>query len=194
MKIASTLFVVAALLTATGAHASLETWRLTATAYNQSGGFIPPAFAAVGQNISIDYLIDNQAPHLFGGPGTYHGAIISISFDGQVSQVGGYIVAEGWGLNAMNVWPISGRADGVDFLSFNRFDGPQTSSILEALNDFSAAAPTSSADLRIDFGPNSSNSVWAHPTSFSAVPIPAAACLLGSGLLGLLGIARRKIA
>ena len=189
----SVLSIVIACLFSTGTQAALQTWRLTATAYNQSGGFTPPAFAAIGQTVTIDYLIDNQTPSLMGN-GLYSGAVQSIFFNGEISQTGGYISATGDGLNAINVWPISGRADGVDFLSFNRFGGPLASSVIEALNDFSATASTSLTDFRIDFGTNSGNSVWAHPTSFtvSSVPVPAASWLLGSGLLGLIGVARKR--
>lgn len=179
-------------LFSTGAQAALQTWHLTATTYQKSGTFTPPAFATIGQNITIDYVIDNQTPPMM--LGFFSGAVKSISFNGQTSQAGGYIAAQGYGLNAINVWPITGRADGVDFLSFNRFGGAQMSSVAEALNDFSAAASTPSADFRIDFGTDSGNSVWAHPTSFtiSSVPVPAASWLLGSGLLGLIGIARKR--
>ena len=46
-------------------------------------------------------------------------------------------------------------------------------------------------DQRIG-GKDRFNLVWAVRTGVSAVPIPAAAWLFGSGLLGLVGVSRRK--
>lgn len=182
----ASMFLAVCSLYTSAAQAELQTWRLSATVYQEQGGdFTPPPFAQIGQRVNIDYVINTAA--YFNGY-FYNGAVVSVSFNGQTSQTGGYV----WpspGFSAINTY-LYDRADGVDFLSFNYFNSRQTYSLLEALNDFSTAAPTSDTDFRIDFGPNS---VWAHPDSFavSAVPEPSSVALLGSGL-ALIAFAARK--
>lgn len=61
------------------------------------------------------------------------------------------------------------------FSMFSQISGPGTS----AINDFAAS---------LDIGPVTSIGTW------TVVPVPAAAWLFGSGLLGLIGIARKKVA
>jgi hypothetical protein len=177
---AATVISIAILFLANSAHAELQTWRLTATSYQAQNGFTPPAFATVGNNLEIDYVIDTTAAADSGEDSSFSGAIKSFTINGTTSQSAGYII--NWnGLNAINVWPITARMDGIDFISFNNFSGVTNSDITSALSGFSAAAQTTSTDLRIDFG---DPSVWARPTSFVmlAVPEPTSALLLLIGI------------
>jgi hypothetical protein len=184
-KYLTSIFLAACSLYASAAQAELQTWRLTATIYNQSADFTPPPFAQIGQRVNIDYVIDTAAPF---ANSAYNGAVISATFNGQTSQTSGYLLAIP-GLNAVNTY-LYDRADGVDFVSFNRFGARQTHSLFEVLNDLSGASHTSSTDLRFDFG---ENSVSAHPESFaiSAVPEPSSIALLGLGL-SVIAFAARK--
>lgn len=164
---------------ANAANAELQTWQLTATVYKVSDGFSPPFFASIGQTINFDYLIETSTNLT----NNFHfmGAVKSVSFDGQDSQVSGYILAMN-GLDAINA-SLANRSDGVNFISFNYFGGSYETSVTDALNGFSAATPSSSVDLRLDFG---YNYIWAHPIYFAsipAVPEPPSIILLISGLL-----------
>ena len=179
--------LVASLVFANAAHADVETWRLSATVYRYSSEFTAPSFAMLGQTLHVDYVIDTDTPL---ASGFYTGAVQSVSFNGQTSLAQGYVLA--WdSLNAINISTGTGREDGVDFLSFNRFGPTPTSNLVGALHDFSAAAPTSSADLRLDFG---TDSVWAQPTSFtvSPVPEPSTVLLMLAGCAGLVCVKRKS--
>ncbi len=171
------------------AHAGLQTWRLTSTADRVSDGFVPPLFAQAGNVFSIDYVIETHTPSSPGWDGVFSGAVASFSVNGIASHAAGYISATGIGLNAINVWPTSGRADGLDFVSFVLFGGSLVASVPSALNEMSAATPAA-VDLRIDFG---NHSVWAKPSSFArlSVPEPSSGCLLLLGALPAAFLGRR---
>lgn len=174
---------LASLAFASAAQAELQTWRLTATSYEVERGFTAPAFAEVGNSFTIDYVIDVQTPSLEGWFGLFDGAVKSFTINGVTSLSDGYVVSlEDGGLNAINIWPRNLRSDGIDFISFNNFEGTPSADVASALRDFAAFASTGYTDLRVDFG---ENSVWAAPTSFvmtSSVPEPSAAWLLLMGL------------
>ncbi len=173
------------------AQAELQTWRLTSTAYQVQGGFTPPAFAQIGNDFYIDYVVDTQAPSFPGWDGMFSGAVKSFSINGITSQSEGYISAHG-GLNAINIWPSSSRSDGIDFLSFNNFSGTYTPNVTSALKEFADLAPTTSADLRVDFG---DKSIWAKPSSFvmtSSVPEPSSLLLATLGVVGVIGLKKRR--
>ena len=93
-------------------------------------------------------------------------------FDASSSVDGGFGFQEGPPNNAASWVLCSGGATGCP----STLPTPPMESLINGLNSTSAALP---AEL-ISFG------------TVSAVPIPAAAWLFGSGLLGLVGIARRK--
>jgi hypothetical protein len=173
------------------AQAELQTWRLTSTTYQVQNGFTPPAFALIGNDFYIDYLVETQTPSLPGWDGMFSGAVKSFSVNGITSQSDGYISAHG-GLNAINIWPSSSRSDGIDFLSFNNFSGTYTPNVTSALEEFADFAPTSSTDLRVDFG---DKSIWAKPSSFvmtSSVPEPSSLLLAALGVVGMIGLKNRR--
>ncbi|HEX5310801.1 hypothetical protein [Aquabacterium sp.] len=185
IKTAAAITSLALTFLATSAQAELQTWRLTSISYHVQEGFTPPAFAEVGNVFSIDYVIDTQTPSAPGWNGMFSGSVKSFSINGITSLSEGYIAAWGGGLNAINIWPSTGRTDGIDFISFNHFGGNGATSVSSALAEFSLAASTNAVDLRIDFG---DKSVWAKPSSFavSAVPEPSCGLLLLGGLLTVL--------
>ncbi|MET3131123.1 hypothetical protein AAKU55_001381 [Oxalobacteraceae bacterium GrIS 1.11] len=178
---ATALAPLAFLFLSVPAHAELlQTWRLAATTYQDQGGrFTPPSFVKIGQKFSIDYVIDTEAPS--GGVG-FNGVVKSFSINGITSLSDGYLLSmRGIIFNAINVGPSSARADGINFISFNNFSGTDKQDITSLLAGFAAAAPTSAADLRVDFGVNS---IWAHTNSFvmTSVPEPTSALLMLIGL------------
>lgn len=177
---AATIISIAILSLASSAHAELQTWRLTATSYQINNGFTPPAFAAVGNEFEIYYVIDTTTADGSASGTSFVRAINSFTINGATSQSQGYIL--NWdGLNAINASPIADRIDGIDFVSFNNLSGMINPDITSALSGFSAAVQTTSTDLRIDFG---NSSIWAKPSSFvmTAVPEPTSALLLLIGM------------
>jgi hypothetical protein len=157
------LIAASAAFLAFSAHAELQSWKLVGTVYQQTENFTAPAFAAPGKTVTVDYVIDTAVTPSFGSD--FNGAVVSFTINGVKSAAAGYISASGEGLNAINVWPASARADNIDFLSFNRFGGPITTTVTEAINDFSVATSSGAfVDFRIDFG---TASTWVKPTSFT---------------------------
>lgn len=159
----------------------LQTWRVTATTYQVEEGFTPPSFAEIGQDFFIDYVIDTDTPWSDTG---YNCAIKSMSVNGMTSASDGYVASwAGGALKAINVEPVSGRTDGITFISFNNFSGVDNQDLGSMLADFAAAAPTTAADLRLDFGVNS---IRAHTSSFvmtsGTVPEPSSVLLMLIGL------------
>ncbi len=181
-KMAAIASLAGLFLSAPAAHAELQTWRLTSTVNSVDAGFTPPPFAQLGNVFDIDYVIDTETPSFPGWDGMFSGAIKSFSVNGVTSQADGYISATGSGLNAINVWPISSRMDGIDFLSFNNFSGFLAADVASALHEFSAGTPAA-VDLRVDFG---DDSIRATPSSFAvvvaSVPEPSPGLLLLAAL------------
>lgn len=177
---ASAIVSIAALAFAASAHADIQTWRLTSTSYRVQDGFTAPAFAQTGNTFSIDYVIDTSASALFGSGSVFDRPVLSFTLNGITSEASGYISAGG-GLNAINIWPTSGRSDGIDFISFNNFAGTPQTDVTSALKEFSTYATTRSTDLRVDFG---DKSVWARPSSFVMTSVPEPT----TGWLSLLGV------
>lgn len=173
---ASTLVSIAALACAASAHADIQTWRLTSTAYRVQQGFTPPAFLQEGNEFYIDYEIDTSQPLMPGsgsggtgsGFGGVSGPVLSFTLNGITSAASGNI-STGGSLSSVNIGPTSGRSDGIDFISFNNFAGTPQTDVVSALKEFSTYAKTRSTDLRVDFG---DKSVWAQPSSFVMTSVP----------------------
>ena len=173
-------------LVASTAQAALQTWQFTGTVYQKNDGFVPPAFASIGNTLTVEYLFDTTA--------SIESSTISVTFNGETSIVASSNINWAGSLDAINVAPLSLRLDGVNFLSFNYFSPPASTTVSQFLNNYSteAATPSSSLDLRLDFGPQS---VWASPTSFvmiSSVPEPSTYVMLLAGLSLIGFITRRK--
>ncbi len=113
------------------------------------------------------------------GPGTYSfDTIEGGTYTGIVvgaGQVGGHILFD-WGTTAdidvINVWDVTDNGDGT----FSYFSTDVDSDGVRGLGMIDGAFPGFNANF--DFT--------------AAVPVPAAVWLLGSGLIGLVGVARRK--
>ena len=113
------------------------------------------------------------------GPGTYSfDTIEGGTYTGIVvgaGQVGGHILFD-WGvttdIDVINVWDVTDNGDGT----FSYFSTDVDSDGVRGLGMIDGAFPGFNANF--DFT--------------AAVPVPAAVWLLGSGLIGLVGVARRK--
>lgn len=185
--------VAAATTLAVQAHAELQTWRLTATAYQQAAEDALPDYVSVGSTITVDYTIDTQTPADTTIPGFFSGAVLNFSFHGETSDAQGYLSATGSGLNAINIWPVATRSDALNFLSFNLFADKTSPDVASALSDFATATANpgdaGSTDLRLDFN---NGSVWAKPVSFAAVPEPGTYGLMLLGLAAVAACAKRQ--
>ena len=118
------------------------------------------------------------------------------------NQVGGHILFD-WGpansttscgvaecsLDVVNVWNLSVAAGVTTYtspdVSLNRSNSAQTASTVIGPNGILGAPLQDSASF-LNFEPNFDFTVS------STIPVPAAVWLFGSGLLGLVGVARRK--
>ncbi|MBI5924456.1 MAG: hypothetical protein HY836_02550 [Aquabacterium sp.] len=170
------LMAASAALLAVTAHAELQVWKMTGTVYdeiNQQGEpFVPPSsYYAHGKTVTVNYAVDTEASS---SDGFFYSSVLAFTVNGIGSKTdsNSSIWADGVGLNALNVSPVTARADKVSFLSFNRFGGPKVTNVSDALSDFSAAtANGTDVDYRVDFG--SAGSVRVKPTSFTKQTIPA---------------------
>jgi len=112
------------------------------------------------------------------GPGTYSfDTIEGGTYTGIVvgaGQVGGHILFD-WGTTAdidvINVWDVTDNGDGT----FSYFSTDVDGDGYRGLGMIDGAFPGFNANF-----------------DMTAVPVPAAVWLLGSGLVGLVGVARRK--
>jgi len=147
------------------------------------------------------------------GPGTYTFATDNSptpttgpKYSGMIvgaGQVGGHILFD-WGapasanpcglaecsIDVINVWDVGTNGPttiytSVDF-AVNRSNFSQTSSTVIG-PDGTPGAPIQDSATFLNYSPN-----FNMTTTTTAVPIPAAVWLFGSGLLGLVGVARRK--
>jgi len=181
------------LLMVSGASHSATMTSATFTIYEDTGQIVPfdtSPVASVTGSIGAGVWSISSIPTFLGspsiahsgttfGPGTYaidtiEGGIYNITVG--AGQLGGHILWD-WSvttdIDIVNVWNVSTVGgvttyastdiDGDGILGIGFIDGPFASAPFSANFDFS-----------------------------TAVPIPAAAWLFGSGLLGLMGIARRK--
>jgi hypothetical protein len=182
------------LLMVSHAHAAQQTWRVTGTIYlAQGGGFVPPAFANVGQTLAIDYVFDTSV--FTSKDIVFNNPVTSVTFNGESSLMNSYLL--NWDtFYAINGTPTPWRKDGVNFLSWNLY--AQQSMAATTMADFLkhyAQPSTAFSDLRIDFG---ANSVWLEPTSFvmiSSVPEPHTKPMIFLGIIviSLFSIKRSRV-
>lgn len=99
------------------------------------------------------------------------GTIEDFSFD--TAGINNFIDMEGWVFNLQSVTIITQTSNSLQLLGTGSVSG----------NGFDATAANWSF---------STNTIGSYSTTISAVPVPAAIWLFGSGLLGLAGIARRR--
>jgi hypothetical protein len=188
-KIALGLVLLVGVSTSHGATMTNATF----TVYDDTGQLVPfdtTLVAAVAGNIGGGAWSVSSAETFLGsswtthggttfGPGTYiidtiEGGIYNFSVG--AGQMGGHILWD-WGTNTdmdiINVWDVN-TVGGVTTYTSTDIDGGGIPGIGMIDGPF-ATVPFS---MNFDFS--------------TAVPIPAALWLFGSGLLGLIGISRRK--
>jgi DeoR/GlpR family transcriptional regulator of sugar metabolism len=84
-------------LVASTAQAALQTWQFTGTVYQKNDGFVPPAFASIGNTLTVDYLFDTTA--------SIESSTISVTFNGETSTVASSNINWTGSLDAINVAP-----------------------------------------------------------------------------------------
>lgn len=154
-----------------------------------------PSSGTYSANLSSDFPTNSLIKSANIGIGIVNpGDEITISFDMRgVTQIGGIVFAEffseldGGGVSAAEILgggPLFGSADWVTY-NFTTFAGPNVDGgVTLQLGAVCGGDTGCLSDVYFD---NVSVTV-----DVSAVPVPAAAWLFGSGLIGLVGMARRK--
>ena len=99
-----------------------------------------------------------------------------------------FLTIDSWVQSPIGISPVTGSISNILFDNGPTFDPGATALVSISLDPAETVGFTSgSGDIKVI--PNSNYSLLITPT---AVPIPAAMWLFGSGLLGLVGMARRK--
>jgi len=119
----------------------------------------------------------------------------------SLSSAGAQITANG---NVVTASEVDTSIGGLGFLNkgvdvgstFGFVGGPQTqnSSVFTASNSFTGDLAYDLMEVKVDFAlsANSTVGVSGFVEQVAVVPVPAAVWLFGSGLIGLIGVARRK--
>jgi len=118
----------------------------------------------------------------------------------SLSNVGAQITANG---NIVTASEVDTSIGGLGFLNkgvdvgntFGFIGGPQTqnSSVFTASNSFIGDLAYDLMEVKVDFALTANSSVGISGfVQQTVVPVPAAVWLFGSGLIGLVGMARRK--
>jgi hypothetical protein len=156
-------------LAASSAHAELQVWRFKGQVDQHSiGETALPAFVNIGTQVTIDYLIDMSVPVV---PDTIVNNFVKrIRINGRNVEATGYLIAWPGSLNAINTSITNARADGLNFISFNRSSPPVVNSAKEALEDYKLAVATTPMQNRLDFG---GSSAYVGATSFQQVQLPS---------------------
>jgi hypothetical protein len=184
-------------------NGGFETGDFTGWTQFPNGGFqgissVNPSSGSFSANLSADFPTNSLIKNANIGIGIVNpGDEITISFDMRgVTQIGGIVFAEffseldGGGVSAAEILgggPLFGSTDWVTY-DFTTFAGANVDGgVTLQLGAVCGGDIGCLSDVYFD---NVSVTVDAAP----AVPVPAAVWLFGSGLLGLIGVARRKTA
>ena len=195
--------LAAALLLSTGvaSAAAITTLELTGGTFAMAGagGTINPAAFA---DMSVDGSYDGSAPVAVGSEASYTATSVGTFAFGLFGPVAIY-TAETDGVNS-GFAAVSGDLTGTTLTldlsswtaywngtSFNQGDATPT---ITSYNPTTGAFQADWSALVVGGAFDGQTGVWSMTgtTDVAAVPVPAAAWLMGSGLLGLVGVARRK--
>ena len=182
------------------ANGGFETGDFTGWTQFPNGGFqgisaVNPSSGSYSANLSADFPTNSLIKNANIGIGIVNpGDEITISFDMRgVTQIGGIVFAEffseldGGGVSAAEILgggPLFGSEDWVTY-NFTTFAGANVDGgVTLQLGAVCGGDTGCLSDVYFD---NVSVTV-----DVSAVPVPAAAWLFGSGLIGLAGIARKR--
>lgn len=144
--------------------------------------------AEVGAPFSVDLLANIPDPVLgWGLDVTFNTSVISLTGVTVASQWSPAAAADGDGLAGLAFpLPVSGDNVLLATLSFDALtQGATTLEASATVGDLTEGFPLASGGFA---------EVIYTPGSVEVVPLPAAVWLFGSGLLGLIGVARRKTA
>jgi len=153
-------------------------------------GFNPdPANVMVGDMFSVDIVGDFT--ELVGGE-------IDLGFDSATLRIDSVVIDPHWDFDPASGGPADGNIWPGIFFDIDFGTEPATGNFTIATINLTALAEGSSnlvvlnsffADTSVELFPTLIDGT----VNVSAVPIPAAVWLFGSGLLGLIGVARRKV-
>ncbi|MDX2506855.1 MAG: VPLPA-CTERM sorting domain-containing protein [Gammaproteobacteria bacterium] len=192
MNIKSKLLTIIALVISTSANSAMVTYRLQGV-MDFSAEPLLPVGASYSAALSFDPTNLTATPGAFGGI-SYSSA--SFSFTSGAVVLSGNdisITIDDNGTNSGGDWmKIDGFLEG-SFLSSMRINLVRDDGSLFSSNEFPNVFPTL---VDFDFGQLVINTTTTTNTAsldlFEPVPLPAAVWLFGSGLIGLIGVARRK--
>jgi len=187
-----------ALCMGSGAAYSATMSTATFTMFNPTGGTVGVDTAVTGAIGGGTWTVASTVP-FFGvpwnahdgvtfGPGTYSVATGAGSYTGVVvgaGQIGGLILFD-WGassdIDVINVWDVNCAGATCTYTSTDAIVGGPAA----------AAGPDGILGVGMIDGPFLGFHANFDFTTPNAVPVPAAVWLFASGLIGLVGVARRK--
>jgi hypothetical protein len=140
---------------------------------------------AAGLNVAGSFTVGSLSPTIspLGGG---HSGTLSSDLTNSGDQT--------WGSMNLRVSNSDGWGSALDSITIQLTNGSWASAASVLTNNSAGYAFEAHIGYCSSTAAVCSASTYTAPTGYSTVPIPAAAWLFGSGLIGLIGIARRKLA
>lgn len=148
--------------------------------------------------IEFDLLAGGLYPDTYSFGGTPHGPMQLSNFPNGINETNRYDdivlnVMSGYEITSLGYWNGDGQADTLVITIYDALDN-----VLGTVGAFKGTFAGFVSDVpisRVVFDGNTGDG-WNHldglQTNATVVPVPTAVWLFGSGLLGLIGLARRK--